>query len=52
MMRMSLVTDILGYLPFENMLDTVAQLGTTGYGRLLLSASSRSRSDAWALASR
>ena len=27
MMQMSLVTDILGYLPFEDMLDTVAKLG-------------------------
>jgi sugar phosphate isomerase/epimerase len=27
MMKMSLVTDILGYLPFEEMLDTVSQLG-------------------------
>ncbi|MBV8095224.1 MAG: sugar phosphate isomerase/epimerase [Acetobacteraceae bacterium] len=27
MMTMSLVTDVLGYLPFEEMLDTVSQLG-------------------------
>ncbi len=27
MMRLSLVTDILGYLPFEDMLDTVSKLG-------------------------